>query len=209
VSKKDEEKEAGAGSGAADSCKKSDPKVSAGASITSLEGKSADTGGKSDKSKSIDKTNSKADSNSKDKLDPKLSIPSGDKNINAEGKGSELKSVKKTPPESAATEHVNTKDGESSNDASGTNAIDFESVDYKAFDEIDKDHIDLYYELNDNKNNPEFLDEDLVSLSRREEETRAFKLREKEEFDFELEELVDNDRIKVDLTGIVNEKTEK
>ncbi|MDR2777771.1 MAG: hypothetical protein LBB24_03310 [Rickettsiales bacterium] len=84
------------------------------------------------------------------------------------------------------------------------NSIDFGSLNYKDFEEIDRDHIDLYYALNDNRNNPEFLDEDLVKLSKKEEEIRALSLREKEEFDFEMEELVDENRIKVDLTGIVD-----
>ncbi len=85
------------------------------------------------------------------------------------------------------------------------NDIDLKSVDYNSFDSINTEHIDLYYMLNDNKNNIEFLDEDLVLQSKKEDEIRALKKQEKDEFDFNLEELVDEDRIKVDLTGIVDD----
>ncbi|MDR3078568.1 MAG: hypothetical protein LBU15_00845 [Rickettsiales bacterium] len=105
----------------------------------------------------------------------------------------------------------NSKNSEGDGNSAGASlvdGVDFGSIDYRAFEEIDREHIDLYYELNDNRNNPEFLDEDLVNLSRKEEEMKVMNLREKEEFNFELEELIDNDRIKVDLTGIVDDKTE-
>ena len=81
--------------------------------------------------------------------------------------------------------------------------------DYKDFEKIDQDQIDLYYILNDNKNNIEFLDEDLVAISKKEEEIKALKAKEKEEFDFQMEELVNDNQIKVDLTGIVDEPKEK
>lgn len=84
--------------------------------------------------------------------------------------------------------------------------IDFSSINYKDFEKINQEQIDLYYMLNDNKNNVEFLNEDLVALSKREEEIKALKEKEKEEFDFKMEELVsDGDEIKVDLTGIIDD----
>lgn len=83
--------------------------------------------------------------------------------------------------------------------------IDLKTVDYNSFDSIDTEHIDLYYMLNDNKNNIEFLDEDLVAQSKKEDEIRALKKQEKDEFDFNLEELVDENRIQVDLTGIADD----
>ncbi len=83
--------------------------------------------------------------------------------------------------------------------------IDLKTVDYNSFDSVDTEHIDLYYMLNDNKNNIEFLDEDLVAQSKKEDEIRALKKQEKDEFDFNLEELVDENRIQVDLTGIVDD----
>ncbi len=83
--------------------------------------------------------------------------------------------------------------------------IDLKTVDYNSFDSIDTEHIDLYYMLNDNKNNIEFLDEDLVTQSKKEDEIRALKKQEKDEFDFNLEELVDENRIQVDLTGIADD----
>ncbi len=84
--------------------------------------------------------------------------------------------------------------------------IDFSSINYKDFEKIDQEQIDLYYMLNDNKNNAEFLNEDLVALSKREEEIKALKEKEKEEFDFKMEELVsDGDEVKVDLTGIIDD----
>lgn len=87
-----------------------------------------------------------------------------------------------------------------------TTNIDFSSINYKDFEKIDQEQIDLYYMLNDNKNNAEFLNEDLVALSKREEEIKALKEKEKEEFDFKMEELVsDGDEIKVDLTGIIDD----
>lgn len=90
-------------------------------------------------------------------------------------------------------------------DNSTTN-IDFSSINYKDFEKIDQEQIDLYYMLNDNKNNAEFLNEDLVALSKREEEIKALKEKEKEEFDFKMEELVsDGDEVKVDLTGIIDD----
>lgn len=87
--------------------------------------------------------------------------------------------------------------------------MDFSSINYKDFEKIDQDQIDLYYILNDNKNNIEFLDEDLVAISKKEEEIKALKAKEKEEFDFQMEELVNDNQIKVDLTGIVDEPKEK
>lgn len=83
--------------------------------------------------------------------------------------------------------------------------IDLKAIDYKSFDNINTEHIDLYYMLNDNKNNIEFLDEDLVTQSKKEDEKRAMRKQEKDEFDFNLEELVDENRIKVDLTGIADD----
>ena len=85
------------------------------------------------------------------------------------------------------------------------NDIDLKAVDYSSFDNIDTEHIDLYYMLNDNKNNIEFLDEDLVAQSKKEDEIRIMKKQEKDEFDFNLEELVDENRIQIDLTGIVDD----
>lgn len=89
--------------------------------------------------------------------------------------------------------------------------IDFSSINYKDFEKINQEQIDLYYMLNDNKNNVEFLNEDLVTLSKREEEIKALKEKEKEEFDFKMEELVgDENEVKVDLTGIIDDlETEK
>lgn len=83
--------------------------------------------------------------------------------------------------------------------------IDLNTIDYNSFDNINEEHIDLYYILNDNKNNIEFLDEDLLAQSKKEEEIRALKKQEKEEFDFDLEKLVDDDKIKVDLTGLIED----
>ena len=83
--------------------------------------------------------------------------------------------------------------------------IDLKTVDYNSFDSVYTEHIDFYYMLNDNKNNIEFLDEDLVAQSKKEDEIRALKKQEKDEFDFNLEELVDENRIQVDLTGIVDD----
>lgn len=83
--------------------------------------------------------------------------------------------------------------------------LDLESVDYKAFDRVNEEHIDLYYLLNDTKDNPEFLDEDLLAQSKKEDEARELKKQERQEMDFELEELVDEHSIKVDLTDILKD----
>ena len=90
------------------------------------------------------------------------------------------------------------------------NNIDFSSINYKDFEKINQEQIDLYYKLNDNKNNIEFLNEDLVVMSKKEEEIKALKAKEKEEFDFQMEELVNTgDEIKVDLTGIIDDIEEQ
>ena len=90
------------------------------------------------------------------------------------------------------------------------NNIDFSSINYKDFEKINQEQIDLYYKLNDNKNNIEFLNEDLVVMSKKEEEIKALKAKEKEEFDFQMEELVNTgDEIKVDLTGIIDDIEDK
>ncbi len=95
------------------------------------------------------------------------------------------------------------------NDNSVTD-IDFSSINYKDFEKINQEQIDLYYMLNDNKNNIEFLNEDLVVMSKKEEEIKALKAKEKEEFDFQMEELVNTgDEIKVDLTGIIDDIEEQ
>lgn len=85
--------------------------------------------------------------------------------------------------------------------------IDLKSINYKEFEKIDQEHIDLYYMLNDNKNNIEFLDEELVKISKKEEEIKALKAQEKEEFDFQMEELTEDveNEVKVDLTGIIDD----
>lgn len=85
--------------------------------------------------------------------------------------------------------------------------IDLKSLNYREFENIDQDKIDLYYALNDNKNNIEFLDEDLVRISKKEEEIRAIKEHQKEEYDFQMEELVSDaaSEVKVDLTGIIDD----
>ena len=109
---------------------------------------------------------------------------------------------------------TNTED-DTENEAKTTNNlavnIDFSSINYKDFEKINQEQIDLYYMLNDNKNNAEFLNEDLIALSKKEEEIKALKEKEKEEFDFEMEELVaGSDEVKVDLTGIIDDlETEK
>ncbi|MDR1499108.1 MAG: hypothetical protein LBS34_02365 [Rickettsiales bacterium] len=83
--------------------------------------------------------------------------------------------------------------------------IDLKGIDYSAFDAINEEHIDLYYILNDSKNNPEFLDEDLMAQSKKEEEARAMKKQEKDELNFDLEELVVEDEIKIDLSDILSQ----
>lgn len=85
--------------------------------------------------------------------------------------------------------------------------IDLKSINYKEFEKIDQEHIDLYYILNDNKDNIEFLDEELVKISKKEEEIKALKAQEKEEFDFQMEELTEDfeNEVKVDLTGIIDD----
>ena len=83
--------------------------------------------------------------------------------------------------------------------------IDLESIDYSEFDKINEEHIDLFYLLNDTKANPEFLDEDLLAQSKKEEAIREAKRQEKQDMDFELEALVDNNVVKVDLTGIIDD----
>ncbi|MDR2078017.1 MAG: hypothetical protein LBP39_03560 [Rickettsiales bacterium] len=84
--------------------------------------------------------------------------------------------------------------------------MDFGSINCKEFETIDQKLIDLYYTLNDGRSNPEFLDEDLVKLGTKEEEMKALSLKAKEEFEFDMEELVDDGKtVKVDLTGIVND----
>lgn len=85
--------------------------------------------------------------------------------------------------------------------------IDLKSINYKEFEKIDQEHIDLYYILNDNKDNMEFLDEELVKISKKEEEIKALKAQEKEEFDFQMEELTEDveNEVKVDLTGIIDD----
>jgi hypothetical protein len=89
-------------------------------------------------------------------------------------------------------------------------SIDFGSIDYSEFEKVDQRHIDMYYMLNDSKNNSEFLDEDLVKLSLKEEEMKALSLKAKEEFEFDMEELVDDgSTAKVDLTGIVDDIPKK
>lgn len=94
--------------------------------------------------------------------------------------------------------------------SNSVNNIDFSSINYKDFEKINQEQIDLYYMLNDNKNNIEFLNEDLVVMSKKEEEIKALKAKEKEEFDFQMEELVNTgDEIKVDLTGIIDDIEEQ
>jgi hypothetical protein len=99
------------------------------------------------------------------------------------------------------------REGESK---SKLDSIDFGSIDYREFEKIDQKHIDMYYALNDGRSNSEFLDEDLVRLSAKEEEMKAMNLKAKEEFEFDMEELVDDNSIaKVDLTGIVDDVSNK
>ena len=83
--------------------------------------------------------------------------------------------------------------------------LNLEDIDYKEFEKINEEHIDLYYLLNDTKDNPEFLDEDLLAQSKKEDEARELKNQARQEMDFELEELVDDDKVKVDLTDILKD----
>ena len=79
-------------------------------------------------------------------------------------------------------------------------------------DEMEKqndEYMTIYYLLNDNTNNPEFLDDDVLAISKKEEEMKAKKLKKEEEFNFKLEELVDTDRVKVDLTGLLDDTPTK
>ncbi|MDR0572256.1 MAG: hypothetical protein LBG48_05380, partial [Rickettsiales bacterium] len=69
-----------------------------------------------------------------------------------------------------------------------------------------EEYMTVYYLLNDNADNPEFLDENVLTISKKETELIELK-RKKEEFNFKLEELVDSDRVAVDLTGLVDENT--
>ena len=87
--------------------------------------------------------------------------------------------------------------------------IDLDSIDYSEFDKINEEHIDLFYLLNDTKANPEFLDEDLLAQSKKEEAIREAKRQERQDMDFELEALVDNNVVKVDLTGIIDDLEKK
>ncbi|MDR2778622.1 MAG: hypothetical protein LBB13_03975 [Rickettsiales bacterium] len=95
-------------------------------------------------------------------------------------------------------------------DKSKLDSIDFASIDYEQFEEIDKKHIDLYCALNDSRSNPEFLDDDLVKLSKKEEEMKTINLKTREEFEFDMEELVDDgSTAKVDLSGIIDNISNK
>ena len=87
--------------------------------------------------------------------------------------------------------------------------LDLSGVDYKAFEKINEEHIDLYYLLNDTKDNPEFLDEDLLKENKKEEEAREIKKQARQEMDFQLEELVDENEIKIDIKDILKDIEEE
>ena len=87
--------------------------------------------------------------------------------------------------------------------------LDLSVVDYKSFEKINEEHIDLYYLLNDTKENPEFLDEDLLKENKKEEEAREIKKQARQEMDFQLEELVDEDEIRIDIKDILKDIEEE
>jgi hypothetical protein len=86
-------------------------------------------------------------------------------------------------------------------------SIDFSSINYEEFEIPDQEQIDLYYELNnDSRDNIEFFSEDLLAYSKSEDEKRNSANKAREEFDFQMEALVEDDNpVKVDLTEILEE----
>lgn len=81
--------------------------------------------------------------------------------------------------------------------------IDFKKeVSCEEFEKQNEEFLTIYYMLNDNTNNPEFLDDDVLAISKKEEELRNLKLKREEEFNFQFEELVEHDKIMIDLSDI-------
>jgi hypothetical protein len=80
-----------------------------------------------------------------------------------------------------------------------------ENLDLDEITKPDEEYMTIYYILNDNTENPEFLDENVLAISRKETELRELQQRKEEEFNFQLEELLDTNRISVDLTGLVDD----
>jgi hypothetical protein len=80
-----------------------------------------------------------------------------------------------------------------------------ENIDIKEIRKPDEEYMTIYYILNDNADNPEFLDENVLAISRKEAELREMRQRKEEEFNFQMEELVDINKITVDLTGLLDD----
>jgi hypothetical protein len=77
-----------------------------------------------------------------------------------------------------------------------------ESIIIEEIEKPDEEYLTIFYILNDNTNNPEFLDEEVLAISKKEAELREQKQQKEEEFNFKLEELVDNNRVTVNLSDL-------